>query len=179
MKDLSDDIMRQVLGNLNVSTLLIAAKACKRLRALTRMRGVLHATMLNTFPGILDLPTGKDYWFYIRGLASYYGTYRMSFKRSEFDVSNNIAISIARRHPNYKPAPLQGILKSIFQMLWLFLNTETDRCFVLERVKDWKASCLLYPRHFLGNAVEILDAISSAVLSHFKWTSGGEIRCYW
>ncbi len=71
MKNLSDDVMRQVLGSVNVRTLLMAAKSCKRLRALARMRGVLHGAVLNTFPGMLDLPAGKDYCFYLGGISRY------------------------------------------------------------------------------------------------------------
>ena len=180
MKGFGDDVMRQILGSADVRTLLLAAKACRRLRALARMRGVLHEAVLNTFPGMLDLPAAQDYYHYVGGLARYYGAYRMGFRRSEFDVSSSIAACIAGRHPSYKPAPLQGILKSVMQNgLWLFSHTDKDRRFVLARVKDWRASCSLYPGHFLSNAVEILDAISSVVVSHFAWTPGGDIRCHW
>jgi hypothetical protein len=69
MKGFGDDVMRQILGSADVRTLLLAAKACRRLRALARMRGVLHEAVLNTFPGVLNLPAAQDYYHYVGGLA--------------------------------------------------------------------------------------------------------------
>ena len=179
MERLNDDIIRMVLRNVNVKTLLLLGKVCKRFQKGVRAKGLLHASMLNTFPGILDLPAGKEFHFYISGINRYYGMYHMGFKRSEFDVSNCIAVCITRRHPGYKPAPLSGIVNSVMNNLMLFLFTEVDRKFVIDRVNDWRASCSLFPGHFLSNAGDILDAISSIVLSNFCWTCRDGIHCFW
>lgn len=174
-----DDILRIVFRNLDVRQLLSLKRVCKKFRRVVYAKGILYASMLTTFPGILGLPVERHYGVYIVGIQRYYGTYSMGFRRSEFDVSRILAECIARRHVGYTPAPLEGIVKSVMNSLMLFLYTDVDRRFVVDRINDWRASCFFNPGHFLPNAVDVLDAVSSNVSSNFRWAMGDTIACYW
>ena len=182
----SDDIMRMILAKMDVKTLFQTKRICRRFHLFIdhTKNDCLHAAVLNTFPGIKNLPTIRpNYGLYMKAIKKYYSHTKgiwFYFKHSEFDVSNWIAACIARKHANYKPAAVDNIIDAVMKnQLWMFMQTDMDRRFVISCVRDWRASSSLYPMHFMTNAAQILDSISSIALSHFLWKIDGTISCYW
>jgi hypothetical protein len=180
MRRLGDDLVARVLQTLTVRQLGRAGAVCKQWRAAVRGRGVMRQAVLNTFPGIAGLPADGCFFTYLKAARCFYGTYQTDLKRSEADVSSAIAECVAARHAGYKPAPLQGILRSVMlNKLWRFTRTDADRRLIADRARACRAGCTLHPPHFLANAREILDAIASIAESNFRWSRDGYIECHW
>ena len=73
---LCHDTVVSVLGNLDVKALLRLGKVSKYFRSIVaRNVVVLRAAMLNSFPGISNVPYGMDYSFYLKVLQRYYSYY--------------------------------------------------------------------------------------------------------
>ena len=179
----SDDILRLILAKMDVKTLFRTKQICRRIMDHTK-NDCLHAAVLNTFPNMQNLPTIRpNYGLYMKAIHKYYSRSKgiwSNFKYSEFNVSIWIAACIARRHANYKPAAVDNIIDAVMKnQLWMFMQTDADRRFVIGCARDWRASCSLYPAHFMPNAAQILDGISSIAMCHFLWKSDGTISCYW
>ena len=62
-----------VLKDVDARTLLQIGKVSRSLRMMIRQKGLLGASMLNTFPGIKDLPMGRGYLYYQKALEEYHG----------------------------------------------------------------------------------------------------------
>lgn len=69
---LEHDAAILVFRQIDARALLRLGKVSRYFRMMTRKEGVLYASILNTFPGIKDLPTGMENSYYEKTLACYY-----------------------------------------------------------------------------------------------------------
>ena len=79
----SRDILMLLAGHMDVRALFRLGKVSKRLQKYAVDGNHIYLSMLHTFPGIKELPQGKNDKFYINALSKYYDDFILP--KEEFD----------------------------------------------------------------------------------------------
>lgn len=159
-----DDTVVHVLENLDARALLLLGKVSKYFQSIVRKDGVLRAAMLNSFPGITNVPgVVVEYSYYQESLEHYH---RSRFLGDIFSVSEQF--HFISRHADNKPFPQAEFdyeIYLMYQCIFSLLNAAKGRALFLDRISEWRKS--LKPQ-FHVNAGAILDRISTIVLTCFN-----------
>jgi hypothetical protein len=180
---LCHDTVVSVLGNLDVKALLRLGRVSKYFRSIVaRNVVVLRAAMLNSFPGISNVPYGMDYSFYLKVLQRYYYYYyyndndhhRSSIYRDITPAIDFVEMSLAY-HNNDAILLSSDEFDDIIAVFCVFayhsFASARGRVNIMQFVSRWRTSLGLLlldqPEKYHVNARAVLDRISNITSTSF------------
>ena len=168
LHDLCHDAVVSMLGNLDIWTLFRLGKVSKHFQLIVKKKdGVLmRAVLLNSFPGITNVPYGMDYKYYHNALTLYY------YPVKGLCYEPGIIIHKIGECLSRSAMTNEKLDQCMFYLCLIFGGLFFDaggRRKILQCVKDWKVVISLYKTQFIVDAGAILDRISTFASSFFKF----------
>lgn len=126
----------------------------------------MRAVLLNSFPGITNVPYGMDYKYYHNALTLYY------YPVKGLCYEPGIIIHKIGECLSRSAMTNEKLDQCMFYLCLIFGGLFFDaggRRKILQCVKDWKVVISLYKTQFIVDAGAILDRISTFASSFFKF----------
>ena len=180
---LGQDAVLSVLGNLDAKTLFRVGKVSKYFRLIVVVPGkkdssgglLLRAAVLNSFPGITNVPVGKEYSYYQRALRFFYHPieHRHRYCRLSF-ITDVIGGCLSKNYIQMygRPMSSEQFDEDIFDLCqWLHRSSGSAHGLkeFLQSISDWRVSISLDKTQFHVDAGAVLDRISALASSNFTF----------
>ena len=182
------DAMVSVLGNFDAKMLLQLERVSKSFQKNIRAKGVLRTGVLNSFPGITNVPEVTDYEVYAHILRYHYRGCDCSAEC--WDDYMYIALEYARYHLAFlgdeggrliNSLEFDAIIEDFYERRIHAFQTLKGRKIVLQYIEEWKESWTSRPiEHKLANldhyrsTEAVIDRILAMASSKFCFYSSGD-----
>ena len=173
----SRDILMLLAGHMDVRALFRLGKVSKRLQKYAVDGNHIYLSMLHTFPGIKELPQGKNDKFYINALSKYYDDFILP--KEEFDFYRRIA-HVLKVYPKDGLDPEEFKFESRYTVLSIIDGGLIFCCkgreIMIRQIQGWKNEIKLHPVTPLHDLQigKILDMASAKAISSFYFISDDE-----